>query len=124
MSGANGTKHDGGKPDMALLDSEWLLGVAEVLTFGKKKYAAQNWRGGLEVMRLLSAALRHIFAFLRGEDSDPESGLPHLHHASCCLMFASWMVKNRPELDDRYKGDEKSLPSSMPTMKINRSYAP
>lgn len=121
----NGTKHDGGKAEMALLDSEWVLGVSDVLTFGAKKYASHNWRGGIAVSRLMSAALRHVFAFLRGENVDPESGLSHLYHASCCLMFASWMVKHRPELDDRYKNEvEKPLPNSMPTMRINRSYAP
>lgn len=30
---------------------------------------------------------RHLWAYRRGEVSDPESGLPHLAHAMCCLMF-------------------------------------
>jgi hypothetical protein len=89
---------------MSLLDSSWLLGVAEVLTFGEKKYAANNWRKGLSVSRLMDAAARHQASFNDGEDLDPESGKSHLYHASCCLMFASWMIKNRPDLDDRYKG--------------------
>lgn len=99
----SGTKHDQGKPEMALLDSDFLEEVAKVLTFGKIKYAADNWRGGIGTRRLLSAALRHIFAYLKGEDTDPESGLSHLGHAGCCLMFAFWMNRYKPELDDRYK---------------------
>jgi hypothetical protein len=99
-----GIKHDSGKARMSLLDSSWLLGVAEVLGFGEKKYAAHNWRKGLSVSRLMDAAARHQAAFNDGEDLDPESGKSHLYHASCCLMFASWMIKNRPDLDDRYKG--------------------
>jgi hypothetical protein len=102
-----GTKHDQGKARMSLLDSSWLLGVAEVLTFGEKKYAANNWRKGISVSRLMDAAARHQAAFNDGEDLDPESGKGHLYHASCCLMFASWMIKNRPDLDDRYKSSSK-----------------
>jgi hypothetical protein len=101
---STGIKHDSGKPRMSLLDSSWLLGVADVLTFGEKKYAANNWRKGLSVSRLMDAAARHQASFNDGEDLDPESGRSHLYHASCCLMFASWMINNRPDLDDRYKG--------------------
>lgn len=99
-----GLKYDQGKPRLELIDSEWLEGVGRVLGFGAEKYAANNWRKGLAITRLLGASLRHIFAFLRGEDNDPESGECHLYHASFGLMTASWMLKHRPELDDRYKG--------------------
>ena len=103
LAAVGGTKHDAGKPPMSLLDSKWLTGVAAVLGFGAKKYAAHNWRSGIAYSRLSDAALRHLMAFNDGEDLDPESGLPHLHHASCCLMFLSNMSATRPELDDRWK---------------------
>ena len=103
---AGGTKNDSGKPRMELLDSLWLTGVARVLTFGATKYAPHNWRAGLQLSRLLGACLRHIFAFLRGEDKDPETGESHLYHASCCLMFAANMVETRPDMDDRYKAPQ------------------
>lgn len=99
----SGIKHDGEKPDMSLISPMWIEGVARILTFGKRKYAAHNWRKGLHMSRLLSAALRHIFAFLRGEDLDPETGESHLYHASCCLMFAAETFEMRKEFDDRWK---------------------
>jgi hypothetical protein len=99
-----GIKFDHGKARMSLLDSSWLLGVARVMTFGAKKYAEHNWKKGISVSRLLDAAARHQAAFNDGENLDPESGESHLYHASCCLQFASWMIINRPDLDDRYKG--------------------
>lgn len=102
-----GTKYDQDKPRMELLDSEWLEEVAWVLTFGARKYAADNWRGGISIRRLLGAALRHLFAVVRGEDRDPESGLTHVGHLSCCAMFLYWTLKHKPELDDRWK-DEKA----------------
>lgn len=103
MSG--GLKYDSEKNRLDLLSPRWIDGVGAVLTFGAKKYAAHNWRKGLERSRLLGAALRHIFAYLKGEDYDPETGLLHLHHASCCLMFASELHYTKPETDDRYKGE-------------------
>jgi hypothetical protein len=99
-----GAKHDGEKPPMSLLDRKALEEVAKVLGFGAKKYAAHNWRGGISQDRLMSALLRHVHAFLDGEDNDPESGLPHLAHAGCCLMFALNMHLTRPDMDDRHKG--------------------
>jgi hypothetical protein len=101
----NGQKFDSEKPRVDLLDPLALEGLAKVLTFGAKKYAAHNWRGGISFSRLIGASLRHIFAILRGEDNDPESGLPHVDHLGCCWMFLSNMMKTRPDLDDRWKPD-------------------
>ncbi len=97
-----GTKHDTGKPPMSLLDRKWLEGTAKVLAFGANKYAANNWRKGISYSRLTDAALRHLHAYNDGEENDPESGISHLYHASCCLMFLANMSETRPDLDDRY----------------------
>ena len=88
---------------MDLLDHDALVGVSKVLGFGAKKYAAHNWRGGIQYSRLIGAAYRHLGAINSGEDIDPESGLPHVDHLGCCVMFLSNMMKHRPDLDDRYK---------------------
>lgn len=99
----SGLKYDSDKPRMDLLDPEFLEDVSRVLGFGAKKYAAHNWRGGISYSRLIGAAYRHLGAINRGEDTDPESGLPHVAHLGCCVMFLSWMMKHRTDLDDRYK---------------------
>jgi hypothetical protein len=99
-----GTKYDENKPPMALLDPEYLLGVANVLGFGATKYSPNNWRGGLQYTRLISAALRHISAINMGEDCDSETGLSHAYHLGCCAMFLASMMNHRPDMDDRYKG--------------------
>lgn len=102
---AQGVKYDAGKLRVDLLDPLALEGIARVLEFGAIKYAPHNWRGGIHYSRLIGAALRHLFAIIRGEDIDPESGLPHIDHLGCCWMFLSNMMKTRPDLDDRYKGE-------------------
>jgi hypothetical protein len=98
-----GTKFDNDKPRMDLLSPIFIDGLSKVLNFGAKKYKANDWRKGIEQSRLIGAALRHLFAYLRGEDNDPESGLCHLYHAGCCVMFAAELRETHPELDDRYK---------------------
>ncbi len=98
-----GLKLDQDKPDMSLLSPIALERITEVLNFGKKKYAAHNWRKGIVYSRLLAALLRHVFSYLKGEDKDPESGLSHLAHAGCCVMFLLEFETTRKDLDDRYK---------------------
>lgn len=107
MKKESGIKYDAGKPSIALIPKEILYGIASVLDFGAKKYTAHNWRGGMKWSRLISAAFRHLIAFNNGEDTDPESGLPHLDHLGCCIAFLRTYYENNKDLDDRYKKEEK-----------------
>lgn len=102
-----GNKFDGAKVPMALLDPPFLEGVASVLGFGANKYAAHNWRNGIAYSRLISAAYRHLGAINAGEDVDDESGLSHVYHLGCCIMFLASMMHTRPDLDDRWKPNVK-----------------
>ena len=96
-------KHDQDKLPLHLLSTEALNQTAAVLKFGAQKYAEHNWRKGFNWSRPLAAAMRHLTAFNDGEDRDPESGLSHLAHAACCIMFLLEFQKTHPHLDDRYK---------------------
>lgn len=100
-------KYDGKKPDLSLLSPIAMVKVAQVMTFGRQKYGADNWRKGLQWTRYLAASLRHIFAYLGGEDKDPETGISHLAHAVCDLMFLLEFEETHRECDDRYKGESK-----------------
>lgn len=101
--GEDGRKYDDGKVMLDLIDPEYTLELGKVLTFGAKKYDPHNWRKGLRVSRLIAGAKRHLNAVERGEDRDPETGLSHLAHAGCCLMFLYWTLEHRKDMDDRYK---------------------
>ena len=100
-------KHDDGKPDWSLVPFESLEGMVKVLEFGAKKYAGWNWttNGGFSYTRVLRSCLRHIFAYMRGEDNDPESGLSHIHHAMCNLLFISHYIGNK----EKYNKDDRQL---------------
>jgi len=98
-----GTKNDDAKVRMELLSVDALTDIAEVLTFGAEKYDSHNWRKGFEWSRLYGAILRHLTSHMNGEDRDPESGLSHLAHAGCGLMFLLEHEKRKLGVDDRYK---------------------
>lgn len=84
---AEGRKDDSGKTPMHLIAPELLDLTAEVLAYGAEKYAPRNWEKGMAWHRPFAALMRHMWAWWRGDDRDPETGLSHLGHAACCLMF-------------------------------------
>jgi hypothetical protein len=96
-------KHDQKKAPMELLPTAGLVEIARVLDFGRHKYAAWNWADGMAWSRLIGATMRHLSAFNAGEDKDPESGLSHLAHAGCNLMFLLQYINSNLGQDDRYK---------------------
>ena len=84
----DGIKHDSKKPKMNLLPPKAIVEVAKVLTFGAQKYGPENWKELEDLQnRYTAGALRHIFAHMDGEKLDPETGLSHMAHALCCLLF-------------------------------------
>ena len=83
-----GRKDDAGKARYDLVPPYALEVIAKVLDYGASKYGAENWRKvENRRMRYFSAALRHLWAWRRGEHIDAESKLPHLAHAACCVLF-------------------------------------
>lgn len=92
-----GTKYDKDKPRWVLLPFKEVEEIVDVLTYGSKKYADFNWqhvKPGKD--RYFSAMMRHISAWKNGEVLDQESGLSHLAHAGCCLLYLMWF-ENNPE---------------------------
>ena len=95
------TKHDSDKVRTDLLPPAVLLEVAEVMTFGAKKYDDYNYLG-LQRSRLYGAALRHLWAWYLGEEEDAETGVSHLAHAMCCVVML-----RHCELEDSGEDDRK-----------------
>lgn len=99
-------KFDSGKPQWELLSFIALHEVAKVMTHGATKYDAHNWRNGFRWTRPIGAALRQIAAFMWGEDKDKDSGLSHLAHAMCCLMFVLEHQMLSMGVDGRWTGPD------------------
>ena len=83
-----GRKFDGGKLDYTLVPFEALDEIVKVLMFGAKKYDRDNWRYVDNAMqRDAAAAFRHTTAHNKGATPDPETGISHLAHVGCCILF-------------------------------------
>jgi hypothetical protein len=94
-----GMKFDEGKLLYSLLERD-LAGpvedVVKVITHGAKKYAARNWQK-VEKHRYEDALGRHLAAWRKGELQDKDSGLPHLAHAACNILFLAWLEQQKNE---------------------------
>ena len=81
-----GRKDDSGKILAGILYEDFphaLTAVAEVASFGAKKYARGNWKNVLAgIERYNDAMHRHLLAHCCGEKVDTESELMHLAHAA------------------------------------------
>ncbi len=116
------------KPDLAkrdnkgklrydLLPPEAIEVIVKIYTNGAKKHsefdadgnmtfdASNNWRKGQKWMDAIASVKRHIAAFERGEDYDPDPSMGGntFHLASACWNLMSLLVfyRTHPELDNR-----------------------
>lgn len=125
-------RYNTGKLKWSLIDYKSIIPMVKVLMYGAHKYSVfedekgniitgaeispeaagklkvsssgqQNWRKGLSVTECSESLMRHLLAFMAGEDNDPESGESHLGHIQCNAMFLQYARDNQPELDDRFK---------------------
>lgn len=103
--GELGVRHNADKYKMSLISPQFLEGLAKVLTDGEKKYGKENLTKGNYVSVPYDSAMRHLHAFMKGENLDSESGSHHLFHATANLMMM-YLYHTKPELDDRSFKDE------------------
>lgn len=102
-----GTKNDQGKVRLDLLPFDAIEQIGHVLTFGSKKYDDRNWEKGIHYGRVFGAAMRHLTTWFMSKvtgvsSHDPETGLNHLAHAGCCILFLlSYELRGLNEFDDR-----------------------
>ena len=98
-------KFDNGKPLVNLVPPEVIVAAANVFGFGAQKYGENNWRVDLDKFpysRHYASIMRHLLAFHSGEDLDPESGLPHTHHALTQMMILVMCEMQGKNVDDRF----------------------
>ena len=82
---------------------EALQELGKVYAMGAEKYSDYNFRKGYAWSLSFDAMLRHMFAFWSGEETDPESGHPHMAHAGWHAMTLSLFASQEKydEFDDR-----------------------
>lgn len=98
-----GKRFNKGKLRWSLVDFPSLEPMVKVLEFGAEKYDDHNWKKGLSTTEICESLLRHLTAYLDGEDSDKESGISHIGHIQCNAMFLAYMMREKKEMDTRYQ---------------------
>ncbi len=80
-----------------------------VASEGEKKYDTYNFLKGMYVNDCLDSLKRHLMKLESPyhPDNDEESGINHAFHIAWNALVIGFMLKTRPDLDDRYKGPEK-----------------
>lgn len=93
------------KVALHLIPAAGLIYTAKAMKEGAKKYGPFNWRKDhVEGMTYVGAVLRHVFAWIDGEDIDPDSkdDKPHLAGALASLHIlvdaieGGFLIDNRP----------------------------
>lgn len=82
--------------------------LIEVGAKGEEKYATWNFLKGMKVEDCMDSLKRHLTRFEdpSSSDNDEETGLSHMAHVAWNALVICYMVRTRPDLDDRYKGEK------------------
>lgn len=80
-----------------------LTELAEHYGRGAQKYDAHNFRKGYNWSLSIDALSRHLWAFIGGEDIDPETGSKHITAVAWHAIALSSFMDEHPEYDDRYQ---------------------
>lgn len=96
-------RYNEGKPALSFNALSVPVNEGEALVWqaGAQKYERANWLKGVPYTQAADSLLRHLTAFLNGEDDDAETGLPHVDHVVCCAKILAHSRHTRPDLDDR-----------------------
>lgn len=87
----------------SLLPYDALWAVAEHFGVGAKKYAARNWEKGYPHSWTVDALMRHLTAYLEGEDRDPETGSLHVTAVAWHALVLVAFTLRKVGTDDRRK---------------------
>lgn len=73
-----GLRYNSGKPRFDLIPADGLRALARHYTRGAEKYADRNWERGMDWSKCFASLERHVWAWMGGEDFDPETGSHHM----------------------------------------------
>jgi hypothetical protein len=98
-------KYDEGKLEYDMLPNEVLEGIIKVMMYGAytKGYSKDNWKKCEDTTRYYNAARRHQEAHRAGEYYDPESGLPHVYHEACNVIFKAYLEEQKHKAKNSLK---------------------
>lgn len=87
-----GLRYNEGKLPWHLVDFRALKSMVEVLKYGKAKYDEDQWKKGLSLKEIRDSFIRHMIEWNAGNEVDEESGLSHIGHMMCNLLFYEYFT--------------------------------
>ena len=91
------------KAPLALVPPALVIGASEAMAVGAKKYGPYNWRmQPVQAMTYAEALLRHLLAWMDGQDEAEDTGIHHWKHiaAGAAIVLdaleANNLIDNRP----------------------------
>ena len=97
------SKNDQSKPDLSLVPYVAMVKCSEALMVGERKYGRYNYLKGHKSSQLTSAALRHLMAYIGGEETDPVDGQSHLGSVLASISMLLHQAEVGTLIDDRFK---------------------
>lgn len=116
MNQERGLKFNKDKAPLHMIPEDALLGMAYAFAYGAQKYGTHNYRKGIPLSELTDSLRRHTLAFLKGEELDSESNLPHTWHMLANAAMIEYVRIYKPSFDDRFKYD--SIDSNQLSFKL------
>lgn len=93
------------KAPMSCVSMPVILELGVAMLEGAKKYGRFNYRKiGVRASVYFDAAMRHLFAWYEGEDTDQDSGMSHLVKAMTTMMVLRDAQMRNKMVDDRPPG--------------------
>ena len=92
-------KEDSGKPQITLIDPDFLFKMAYVLSKGAEKYGKNNWKG-LKSERTINAMLRHALKCTETEIIENSEDFGEMHEVYVAVeAMMSYCIKR----DNKFK---------------------
>lgn len=90
------------KPPLRLVPPALLLHVSGAMADGAAKYGPFNWREHpVRLTVYVEAAMRHLLAYLDGEDCARDSKRLHIAHVAACMAILLDALETGNLVDDR-----------------------
>lgn len=97
------------KPSPALVPPVAIIEIAQAFRDGAEKYGPYNWRDKpVPALTYVNAALRHVYAWMDGEERSSDADVRHLAHAAACFCILMDAASCGMLIDDRPKEGQAS----------------
>ena len=105
-----GLRYNEGKARYDLVPPEFMDAIAAHYERGSKKYAPRNWERGMSWCSCFASLMRHGWAWMRGEDIDPETGTHHMVSVAWnAIALYTYSVRKAGEDDRPLKTAENAM---------------